>query len=56
MASDVYSLVNDRILDALEQGIIPWKRPWSGPPATNYATGKEYRGINILTLSISRDG
>jgi antirestriction protein ArdC len=53
MASDVYSLVNDRILDALEQGIIPWKRPWSGRISTNYDTGKEYRGINILTLGIA---
>jgi antirestriction protein ArdC len=44
--------VNDRILDALERGIIPWKRPWTGRLPKNYATGKEYRGVNILTLSI----
>jgi antirestriction protein ArdC len=53
MASDVYSLVNDRILAALEQGIIPWKRPWTGRLPTNYDTGKEYRGVNILTLGIA---
>jgi antirestriction protein ArdC len=50
--SDVYTRVNDGILDALERGIIPWKRPWTGHLPTNYATGKEYRGVNILTLSI----
>jgi antirestriction protein ArdC len=53
MASDVYSLVNDRILAALEQGIIPWKRPWTGQLSKNYDSGKQYRGVNILTLGIA---
>jgi antirestriction protein ArdC len=53
MPSDIYSLVNDRILAALEQGIIPWKRPWTGRLPTNYDSGKEYRGVNILTLGIA---
>jgi antirestriction protein ArdC len=53
MTSDVYSLVNDRILAALSQGIIPWKRPWTGHLPTNYDRGKEYRGVNILTLGIA---
>lgn len=53
MTSDVYSLVNDRILAALSQGIIPWKRPWAGNLPTNYDSGKEYRGVNILTLGIA---
>ena len=53
MASDIYSQVNDRILSALEQGIIPWKRPWTGRIPTNYDTGREYRGVNILALEIA---
>jgi antirestriction protein ArdC len=53
MASEIYSQVSDRILAALEQGIIPWKRPWTGRLPTNYETGKEYRGVNILTLGIA---
>ena len=53
MTSDVYSLVNDRILAALSQGIIPWKRPWTGHMPTNYDSGNEYRGVNILTLGIA---
>jgi antirestriction protein ArdC len=53
MASDVYSQVNDRILAAMEQGIIPWKRPWTGQLSTNYDSGKQYRGVNILTLGIA---
>ncbi len=53
MSSDIYSLVNDRILAALEQGAIPWRRPWTGRLPTNYDSGKEYRGVNILTLGIA---
>jgi antirestriction protein ArdC len=53
MASDVYSLVNDRILDALEREIIPWRRPWAGRLPTNYDSRKEYCGINILTLGVA---
>ncbi len=53
MASDIYSQINDRILAALEQGFIPWKRPWTGRLPTNYDSDKEYRGVNILTLGIA---
>jgi antirestriction protein ArdC len=53
MASDIYSQVNDRILAALEQGIVPWRRPWNGQLSTNYDSGKQYRGVNILTLGIA---
>ena len=53
MSSDIYSQVNDRLLAALEQGIIPWRRPWTGRLPTNYDSGKEYRGVNILTLGIT---
>jgi len=53
MAPDIYSLVNDRILAAMEQGIIPWRRPWTGNLSTNYDSGRQYRGVNILTLGIA---
>ncbi len=53
MPTDIYSLVNDRIIAALEQGIVPWKRPWTGRLPTNYDSGKQYRGVNILTLGIA---
>ena len=53
MVSDIYSQVNSRIIAALEQGIIPWQRPWTGNLPTNYDSGKQYRGVNILTLGIA---
>jgi len=25
---DVFEVVNTRILEALEKGVVPWKKPW----------------------------
>jgi hypothetical protein len=45
--------VTNAIIEALEAGVVPWRKPWTttggGLPA-NYSTGKAYRGINILNL------
>jgi antirestriction protein ArdC len=56
---DHYQEVTDRIIEALEAGTPPWRRPWdpdkAGGPAMprNAATGHRYRGINVLTLGMS---
>jgi antirestriction protein ArdC len=49
---DVYQMVTDRIIAALEKGVIPWHQPWrkNGPPR-NLITGKHYRGINFWLLT-----
>ncbi len=45
----VYEIITDRILEALDQGTIPWRKPWKcGGAPRNLATGKPYRGLNIL--------
>ncbi|MBP7071661.1 MAG: ArdC family protein [Methanothrix sp.] len=33
--------------------MVPWKRLWTGRLPTNYDSGKEYRGVNILSLGIA---
>ena len=47
----MYAIVNDRIVEQLEQGIVPWKKPWreAGLPM-NLISGKKYRGINVMLL------
>jgi len=56
---DHYQEVTDRIIEALEAGTPPWRRPWdpdkAGGPAMprNATTGHRYRGINVLTLGMS---
>ncbi|MBC6609047.1 DUF1738 domain-containing protein [Hymenobacter sp. BT188] len=52
---DVYQIVTDRIVAALEGGVIPWRKPWNavyGLPR-NYATGVAYSGINAFLLHFS---
>lgn len=58
---DVYQIVTDRIVEALEGGIIPWRRPWKrlsngglGFP-TSVATGKPYHGVNVWLLALTAD-
>lgn len=49
---DVYQIVTDRIISLLEQGTVPWKKPWatsSGMPK-NLVSKKEYRGVNVFLL------
>ena len=51
---DLYSDVTNRIVVALEQGTPPWVCPWQDGTTlpSNLATGKPYRGINVLMLYI----
>ena len=47
---DVFEVVTNQILAQLNEGIVPWRRPWSTNGPASYATNKEYRGVNILLL------
>ena len=53
---DLYQSVTDQIIAALEAGTQPWVCPWQGgagdlAPA-NLASGRPYRGINVLLLNL----
>lgn len=49
---DVYDAVTDRIVSALEEGTVPWKKPWRsvGGLPVNVKNDRPYRGINVLLL------
>lgn len=53
---DIYQEVTDRIVTALEQGTIPWLRPWrddktgSAIEPYNAFSGRPYNGVNLLIL------
>jgi len=49
MAS-VYEIVTDRIIRILEQGVIPWQKPWNANIPRNI-TGRAYNGVNLLLLA-----
>jgi antirestriction protein ArdC len=52
---DVYAIVTEKIVNLLEQGIVPWRRPWvsTGLPR-NLVSKKPYRGVNLFLLSATK--
>ncbi|HKV10909.1 MAG TPA: ArdC family protein, partial [Thermoanaerobaculia bacterium] len=54
MSQRIYQLVTDRILDLLEKGVVPWKKPWRATgipvPPSNLVSRRPYRGINVFLL------
>jgi antirestriction protein ArdC len=52
---DVYAIVTEKIVNLLEQGIVPWRRPWiaTGLPR-NLVSKKAYRGVNLFLLSATK--
>jgi len=52
MGVDVFQIVTDRIIGMLEQGEIPWDRPWTGAGrwAIKRASGKPYSLLNQMLL------
>ena len=54
--ADVYQTVTNNILAAMENGIIPWKKPFKtsfSPIPINFSTSKVYRGINVFLLNLA---
>jgi antirestriction protein ArdC len=52
---DVYQIITDKIINLLESGVVPWRRPWTstGLPR-NLISKKPYRGVNFFLLSASK--
>ena len=50
MAFDIYAAVTDRIVQQLEKGVVPWRKPWTGvrSGAISGATGKPYSLLNQM--------
>jgi antirestriction protein ArdC len=52
---DVYAIVTEKIVNLLEQGVVPWRRPWTGGGLPrNVMSKKPYRGVNHFLLSASK--
>ena len=48
---DIYAEVTKRIIDQMEQGIIPWQKPWvASGQAISRSTGKAYSLLNQMLL------
>ena len=51
---DVYQIITDRLISIMEQGVIPWRKPWNtgreGGPL-NLVSRRHYQGINCFLLA-----
>lgn len=56
MKLNVYEQVTNRMIELLEQGVVPWKSPYFSTVGfpKNFATGNPYRGINVFLLGSLR--
>jgi antirestriction protein ArdC len=50
MGKSVYEIVTNKIIEQLEKGVVPWRKPWINGGAVNWKTQKPYRGINAFLL------
>ena len=52
----VYEIITNIILKKLEEGTIPWQRPWNTKESfpRNLVSKKEYQGINAFILGCQR--
>jgi len=52
---NTYEIVTERIVNLLESGIIPWRKPWTstGLPR-NLVSKKRYKGVNYFLLSATK--
>ena len=51
--NDVYQIVTDRILAQLDQGVVPWKKPWIGLQV-KYEGRKTHTETRIINCAYSR--
>jgi antirestriction protein ArdC len=52
MKNQTYERITERIVALLEQGTVPWHKPWKAKTdwPRNYVSHKLYRGINVFLL------
>ncbi len=57
MKENIYDTITQKIISRLEQGVVPWRKPWTGSQSNdspkNLVSNKPYRGINTFLLGSS---
>lgn len=53
MTDRVYQIVTDKILTALDEGTVPWHKPWGDGLPRNAASNRPYSGINVWLLGLA---
>src|SRR5260370_17671631 len=50
MTRSVYDIVTEQVIRQLENGVVPWRKPWQTELPVNLISQKPYRGLNIFLL------
>lgn len=50
--TQAYETITQKIIDSMENGTVPWRKPWSANVPKNLFSGKSYRGVNNWLLSM----
>lgn len=52
----LYDRVTNQVLEALANGVAPWRKPWKGREhlPSNAVSKRSYNGINLLLLSMAK--
>lgn len=48
---NVYAIITQQIIEQLEKGVVPWRKPWRSILPQNLVSRREYRGINSILLN-----
>lgn len=51
--NELFTKINNQILEKLKEGVIPWKKSWKEGSPANFITKRNYHGINFLSLSMN---
>ena len=55
-SQEIRQSVNEKLIEALSNNVLPWRRPWSGGGNggrhRNFATNRAYSGVNPLLLEM----
>jgi antirestriction protein ArdC len=54
--ASVYEIVTAQVIQQLESGVAPWRKPWRTLPPANLISKKPYRGINVFLLAFAGYG
>lgn len=50
---DICQHITDKLIEAIEAGVMPWQKPWAAATATALpvnSKGRPYNGVNVLML------
>jgi antirestriction protein ArdC len=50
---NTYDIITNRILAKMQQGQVPWRKPWTFQRPVNLVSQRPYHGINLLLLTMS---